>query len=62
MVGGPPPGQLTFICEWPMYRIPPSRHAVDAHAIREAASRAIHLWPSAGQDEGSAVAESCRPV
>jgi hypothetical protein len=47
----PPAGQVTFICEWPMYGISPTPHAVDTHSIREAGARATHLWPVAGQDE-----------
>lgn len=41
----PPSGPLTFVCEWPKYGIPLTRHPVNADLIREAAQRAIELWP-----------------
>jgi len=41
----PQPGPLAFVCEWPKYGIPPTRHEVDSQLIREAARRAIQLWP-----------------
>jgi hypothetical protein len=47
----PPPGPLTFVCEWPRYGIPPTRRQVDAGLIREAAERAVGAWPD---DEPSA--------
>ncbi|MEO6857687.1 MAG: Clp protease N-terminal domain-containing protein [Solirubrobacteraceae bacterium] len=42
----PPPGPLTFSCEWPAYGIPLTRHEIDANLIREAAERATPLWTS----------------
>ena len=41
----PPAGALVFVCEWPKYRIPLTRKEVDASIIRDAAKRAIELWP-----------------
>jgi hypothetical protein len=48
--GLPPPGPLTFACEWPAQQIPPSQAELDAGLVLEAASRATRLWP----DEASA--------
>jgi hypothetical protein len=36
----PPPGPLTFACEWPAAHVPLARHEIDAHLILEATSRA----------------------
>ncbi|TME12051.1 MAG: hypothetical protein E6I70_16595 [Chloroflexi bacterium] len=44
----PPPGPLAFVCEWPKYGISLTRHEIDADVIREAAKRAIELWPEGG--------------
>jgi hypothetical protein len=41
----PPPGPVTFICEWPMFGIAESQADVDAGLIHDAAARAIPLWP-----------------
>ncbi|MDG4778725.1 hypothetical protein O7614_03580 [Micromonospora sp. WMMD961] len=46
----PPPGPLTFVCEWPTFKIPESRVTVDAQPIIDAANRAVELWPD---DESS---------
>jgi hypothetical protein len=43
--GLPPPGPLTFACEWPAQQIPPSQAVLDAGLVLEAASRATSLWP-----------------
>jgi hypothetical protein len=40
----PPPGPLTFVCEWPAAGIPLTRHELDAQTILEAASRAEVLF------------------
>lgn len=40
----PPAGPLTFIAEWPKYRIGESTATVDAHELRESAERAEDLW------------------
>jgi hypothetical protein len=47
--GLPPPGPLTFACQWPAGQIPPSQAELDAGLVLEAAARARNLWP----DEGS---------
>jgi hypothetical protein len=46
----PPPGPVSFVCEWPARGIPESRAELDAQLILRAAERAIHLWP---EDEAS---------
>jgi hypothetical protein len=43
--GLPPPGPLTFACEWPARQIPESRAEVDAALVLEAAGRARAIWP-----------------
>jgi hypothetical protein len=35
----PPPGRLTFVCQWPEASIALTRHDVDAQLIRDAATR-----------------------
>jgi hypothetical protein len=42
----PPPGQLAFVCEWPALQIPLTRATLDAEVIRDAARRAVVLWPA----------------
>jgi hypothetical protein len=44
--GMPPPGPLTFACQWPTQQIPPSQAELDAGLILEAAGRATSLWPN----------------
>jgi hypothetical protein len=41
----PPPGALTFVCEWAAEGVPESRAQVDATTIVEAAGRAVEMWP-----------------
>ena len=41
-----PPGQLAFACEWPALQIPLTRAKLDAAVIRDAARRAVVLWPA----------------
>ena len=48
----PPPGALTFVCEWPVHGIPETRREVDASVIREAAGRAQELWPEPTTEPG----------
>jgi hypothetical protein len=43
--GLPPPGPLTFACEWPAQQLPPSQAEVDVGLILNAAERARTLWP-----------------
>ena len=44
--GLPPPGPLTFACQWPAEQIPPSQAVVDAELVLAAAARAQTLWPA----------------
>ncbi|BCY09535.1 hypothetical protein L3i22_046230 [Actinoplanes sp. L3-i22] len=41
----PPPGPMTFVCEWPAHAIGESRAEVDAELIRDAATRSVSLLP-----------------
>jgi hypothetical protein len=43
--GLPPPGPLTFACQWPAEQIPPSQADLDAELVLAAAARAQTLWP-----------------
>jgi hypothetical protein len=43
--GLPPPGPLTFACQWPAERIPPSQVELDAGLVLAAAARSQSLWP-----------------
>jgi hypothetical protein len=43
--GLPPPGPLTFACQWLAEQIPPSQAGLDAGLVLEAAARATSLWP-----------------
>jgi hypothetical protein len=47
--GLPPPGPLTFACQWPAEQIPPSQAVVDAGLVLEAAARAQSLWLEQGR-------------
>jgi hypothetical protein len=44
--GLPPPGPLTFVCQWPGSQLPASGVEIDASLIMEAADRAVHVWPT----------------
>lgn len=48
----PPPGPFRFVVEWPGEGVELTKHAVDANAIREAATRAEELWPETGVEGG----------
>jgi hypothetical protein len=43
--GLPPPGPLTFACQWPTEQIPASQVELDARLVLAAAARAQTLWP-----------------
>jgi len=49
----PPPGPLTFVCEWPARGIPLSRVEMDAGLILDAAKEAEVLWPDETPEEGA---------
>jgi hypothetical protein len=46
----PPEGPVTFACEWPAAGIPLTLLEIDSAPIREAAGRAIELWPPPADD------------
>jgi len=41
----PPPGPLTFVCEWPHFQIGETQTTIDAQVVLDAAARASSLWP-----------------
>ena len=41
----PPPGPLTFVCEWPKWGIAETAVEIDAQVILDAAARSYDLWP-----------------
>ena len=43
--GLPPPGPVTFVCEWPARGIPETRAEIDAGLVLEAAAQAVPIWP-----------------
>jgi hypothetical protein len=45
----PPPGPLTFACEWPALDIPLTRLDIDADLLRRAAGRSRLLWDDPGE-------------
>jgi hypothetical protein len=47
--GLPPPGPLTFACQWPTEQIPPSQAELDAGLVLDAAARTTSLWPDEGR-------------
>ena len=44
----PPPGPLSFVCEWPAAGIPLTRKEIDAKLILDAAKRAQPIFPESG--------------
>ena len=50
----PPPGSLTFVCEWPAAGIEETLHEVGAGAILEAAAHAEQLWGDEPSGHGRA--------
>ena len=48
----PPPGRVTFACEWPVQRVPLTRIDIDAAAIVDASKRAVTLWEAASGASG----------
>jgi hypothetical protein len=41
----PPAGPLAFVYEWPAHQVGESRVELDARSVRQAAERAVTLWP-----------------
>ncbi|MEV6305432.1 hypothetical protein AB0M02_38880 [Actinoplanes sp. NPDC051861] len=44
----PPAGPVTFVCQWPAHGITEATAEVDGQLIRDAAARAVELWPTEG--------------
>jgi hypothetical protein len=40
----PATGDVTFVCEWPLYEIPERRATLDGDLVREAARRTRPVW------------------
>ena len=51
----PPPGPLTFVCEWPSEGIELTRREIDGETIRQAAERAKVLWEDEARTSGHAM-------
>ncbi len=49
----PPPGRLSFVCEWPAAGIELTRHEIDAQSILDAAGRAQTLFPDQSSGHGA---------
>ena len=47
----PPAGPVTFVGSWPKYGVAEIRVELDGAAIREAAGRAVTLWPGEPETE-----------
>jgi hypothetical protein len=47
----PPEGPVTFVASWPEYGAAETRAELDGSAIREAAARAVILWPEEPESE-----------
>ena len=41
----PPPGPLTFVCEWPAASISVTRHEIDAQLVLDTAARSQEIFP-----------------
>ena len=50
----PPPGRLSFVCEWPAAGIELTRHEIDAQDVLDAAGRAQTLFPDPSPGRGGA--------
>jgi hypothetical protein len=49
----PPPGPLTFVCEWPAAGVALTRHEIDAQLVLDAASRSQEIFGDRGRRGGS---------
>jgi len=47
----PPDGPVTFVASWPKHGVAETRVELDGAAIREAAGRAVTLWPGEPETE-----------
>jgi hypothetical protein len=50
----PPPGPVSFVCEWPARGVPFTRVEIAGERVREAAAQAEVLWPEAGRQRRGA--------
>jgi hypothetical protein len=48
----PPEGELAFVAEWPSEGVPLVRAEVDSTVVRDAAARAVTLWPGTSPGGG----------
>jgi hypothetical protein len=48
----PPPGPLTFFCEWAAFSIPEQHTEVEAQLILDASKRSYEIWPSHNPEPG----------
>jgi hypothetical protein len=51
----PPPGPLTFVCEWPAAGIALTRSEIDAQLILDAADRAQRIFPDSSDRGGASI-------
>ena len=56
----PPEGPVTLVASWLQQGVPETRAELDGAAIREAAARAVTLWPEEPNPEGGRVWQSAR--
>jgi hypothetical protein len=49
----PPPGRLTFVCQWPEASIELTRYEIDAQSILDAAAQSQVIFPDAGPSEST---------
>jgi hypothetical protein len=47
----PPAGPVTFVASWPKHGVAETRVELDGAAIREAAGRAVTLWPEESESK-----------
>jgi len=50
----PPPGSVSFVCEWPVENVPLTAVDIDSETINEAAGRAQILWADETRSGGTA--------
>jgi len=58
----PPPGPLTFVCEWPAAGVALTRHEIDAQLVLDAASRSQEIFSDRGRRGGSVRVHSYGPT
>jgi hypothetical protein len=58
----PPPGPLTFVCEWPAAGVALTRHQIDAQLVLDAASRSQAIFSDGGRSAASGRFHSYGPM